>query len=190
MTEPTKEQLDEAFSTCIEDMKIMVAEWTVNDKGDVMNPMVMMLMRTIPDKIEGLPFDIKALDGDASAVGPKIVLLNPHMITPEGQPCIPIGLFWKIMKVLGIKTNAFGMVIGMEAWTVVAKDRSEMPQDLSKVPGREESCIVTAEREGTRSIYKAKISRDSEGKAIIGPWEDEFKAEGRVFNSIPGNVQN
>lgn len=193
---PTKEELDEVFAQATEDMKELIRKSILDGTCQGMGPSVMMVMRKVPD-LKGTPLSFIPLGEPLQEDGkPKVGIFTPVTLTPAGLPVMPKHVFWNVMKILGLATNAYGMIVGMEAWWAQAEPGQELPESLEDHPGRKEVGLVTTELEGKRAMYFAEITRAEDGTVTLGPWTDasegkeDVELSGNPFRAIPANVHN
>lgn len=189
-TKPTAEEKNLAFEEAITNMQVILAEGTL--QGMDVSPLAMILLDHVPD-LTGSPLKtLLASEKQGSTGRFHALLVNPAMVTPPGLPPMPTGMFWTVLRALGHKLGAIATIVGMEAWTTEIKGSTrddDIPADLSTYEGRKESLVVTAERQGDKRIYMSQITRENDVPSF-GPWKQtaDGRAEGRIFNTVPGNT--
>lgn len=189
MSKHTSEQKKEAFDEAIEKVKDMLSEGTRRGVVDL-SPFALLLVERTPEM--GDLLKLEPIGSNPEAAGSiHGLIVNPGMITPAGLPVMPPGMFWTVLRGLSHKIGAFATVIGMEAWTAEGvQGRDEIPKDLSKYKDRKESLVVTAEREGEKRMFTARIKREN-NVISFDPWAEATPGgtlSGRVFNTVPGNT--
>lgn len=197
MAEPTKEALNEALTQATENMKDLIRKAILDGACQNMGPTVMMVMRKVPN-FKGTPLAFIPIGepGEEETGNPKVGIFSPVTLTPPGMPMMPKQVFWHIMKLLGLASNAYGMIVGMEAWWAQATPGEKLPETLEDHPGRKEVGVVTTEREGQRMMFIADITRAEDGTVSLGPWVDASEGKedveivGNPFRSVPGNIHN
>lgn len=211
---PTQEDLATAFEGSITDMQAMVLKAVQEGRGDLVSPTVMMVMRTVPD-LKGSPLEFVPFTSNSESGGVQIGIFSPLTLTPPGLSRMPKNVFWQVMKLIAHISDAYGTIVGMEAWIAraqTAEEAAKVPASLEDYDKREEAVVVTAERDGEYHLYQAFMKRDGE-KLTFAPWEkhvtnsaapagstresraNEPKSEGLrlsgdVFRSIPANMKN
>lgn len=201
MSEPTAEQFDKAFEQAIENMQQLVGGAVTAGDGPAVSPTVMVLMRKAPDLPP--PFDMIAVNpssDDEACV--RIAVLSPMTLTPPGWSPMPKSLFWRVMKMVAMASNAYGVVVGMEVWLARPASEAEaeaLPKNLEDYDKREEAVVITTEREGERRLYEAAIQRNGE-QITLGPWEHHTKSgstesplkglSGNMFQAVPANTRD
>lgn len=86
-------------------------------------------------------------------------------------------LFGNTLRAYAKITRAIGSLVMMEMWSARAKDRDDLPDDLSQVPGRMESLYMMVEHSAVgRRIWLAEIKRDP---TRLEPWKDATPAEAK-----------
>lgn len=192
----TKEELDAVFVQAAEDMKALIRKAILDGTCQNNGPTVMMVMRKVPD-FKGTPLSFIPLGEPLGEDDkPKVGIFSPRTLTPPGLPVMPKRVFWNVMKLLGLASNAYGMIVGMEAWWAQTEPGQELPESLEDHPGRKEVGLVTTELEGKRAMFIADITRAEDGTVTLGPWtdasegKDDMELFGNPFRAIPANVHN
>jgi hypothetical protein len=189
----TKAELKEAFEACILHIQDVLLQAVRDDNGHCVSPSVVILLAEEPPKsaFEGLPLDFlpAAAPNDSNPVR-FLLLVRSALTSPEGE-YIPLDEFWELVDYLAERTNPYGIVTGMEAWTADVSPEEQLPASLQDYEKRQEAVIVTAEREGEYRLYRAPMQRGPNNLLKIDPWELlTNQAAGRIFRRIPANMKD